>query len=222
MRAIITGSNRGIGLAICEELVAKGWNVIAICRKKSKELQDLPVQIEEGVDTRDITGLQRVRRKIKGKVDLLINVAGIGHDDSFEHPRYEEFLEQFEVNVLGTLKATRTFLPLLKKGSKIVIISSTAGSIGRRKRLRASGNLYGYRVSKCAVNMLGVLLSEDLRKKGIPVLLMHPGIVKTRMTNFRGDVTPQESAKGLLKVIGKSSMKKTGSYQTFQGKTLPW
>lgn len=222
MRAIVTGASRGIGLALCRELVAKGWDVIAVCRKKNKELMDLPVRIEEGVDIRDIKSLQRVRKKLKGKIDLLLNVAGIGHDDSLMHPRYEEFLEQFEVNALGTLKATRTFLPLLKKGSKIGIISSTAGSIGRRKRLRTSGNLYGYRVSKCALNMLGVLLSEDLRKKGIPVLLLHPGIVKTHMTEFRGEITPDESAKGLVQVIEKSSMKKTGSYQTYQGKTLPW
>lgn len=221
-KAVVTGANRGIGLALCRELSAMGWDVIAICRKKSKELEALPVKIEQGVDIRNVDQLQRVKKKIKGKVDLLINNAGILRDDTLEHPHYDWFLEQFEVNVLGSFKVTRTFLPLLKRGSKIVLISSWAGSIERRRRAKEAGGIYGYRVSKCAVNMLGTLLSFDLKKKGITVLLMHPGVVNTRLVEFQGEIEPEESARKMLQVIKKSTIKQTGSYLTYQGDKVSW
>ena len=84
-----------------------------------------------------------------------------------------------------------------------------------------SGGSYGYRMSKVALSMAGKSLSEDLKSKHIPVAILHPGLVQTRMTGFSG-ITTEESVKGLLARIDELNMENTGSFWHSNGEILPW
>ena len=108
-------------------------------------------------------------------------------------------------------------LPNLHEGSKVAIVSSRVGSIEDN----SSGNNYGYRVSKAAVNMVGTNLRHDLEPKGIAVTLLHPGQVATDMTDGTG-VPPIESAKGLIERIDELDLENTGGFWHAEGYRLPW
>ena len=217
--ALITGSNRGIGFEFTRQLKEKGYEVFALCRKSSKELQQLNVHIEENVDVRDLDALILIREKLKGKpLDLLINNAGVLYRDSLEEMNFDQVTEQLAVNALGTLKATHTFLPLLKEGSKVIILTSLLGSIGEEN----SGRRYGYRMSKAAVNMLGRTLAADLKERKIAVGIYHPGRVHTAMINFRGGIPTKESVENLLEQIEELNLGNSGSFWNYKGKTILW
>ena len=124
---------------------------------------------------------------------------------------------QFEVNTLGPLRVIRALADNLREGSKVGIVSSRVGSIEDN----GGGNNYGYRVSKTAVNMVGKNLSHDLGRRGIAVVLLHPGLVATRMTGGRG-IEPAVAAAGLIDRMDELSMETTGTFWHAEGYALPW
>jgi NAD(P)-dependent dehydrogenase (short-subunit alcohol dehydrogenase family) len=103
-------------------------------------------------------------------------------------------------------------------GGKIANITSRMGSIADND----SGGRYGYRASKAAFNAIGKSLAEDLRGRNIAVAQLHPGWVQTRMVNFSGLITTEESAKGLVERIEALNMDNTGSFWHSNGEALPW
>jgi len=127
------------------------------------------------------------------------------------------------VNALGPLRVTQALLERLGTGSKVAIITSRVGSIGEN----FTGGLYGYRMSKAAANMLGVCLARDLAKRGIAVICLHPGTVRTEMTRgltggVVGDlVEPVDAARGLLARIEELTIETTGTFRHANGETLP-
>ncbi len=216
MNVVITGANRGIGLELCKQLLQKNANIIALCRTASPELKNLDLGIIEGVDLREDPSL--VVKKIDKPVDILINNAGILLRESLEDLNVEQIRKQFEVNSIGPLRLSHAFLPLLDHGAKIALITSRMGSIGDNE----SGARYGYRMSKAALNMAGVSLAHDLRLRGIAVAILHPGFVRTRMTNFNGLIDPPESATGLLERIDALTLENSGTFWHQNGEVLPW
>jgi NAD(P)-dependent dehydrogenase (short-subunit alcohol dehydrogenase family) len=218
-RIVITGCNRGIGLQLATQLSERGDEVIGVCRSASPELTSLGFRIIEGVDVSDADNVATLAAELKGEaIDVLINNAGILRSDRLESIDYDVMLEQYRVNTLGPLRVTQALLPNLHEGSKVAIVSSRVGSIEDN----SSGNNYGYRASKTAVNMVGTNLRHDLEPKGIAVILLHPGYVRTDMTGGGGNVSPVDSAKGLIERIDELSMESTGSFQHAEGYTLPW
>ena len=217
-KVLVTGCNRGIGLQLCTQLSGRGDEVIGVCRSASSEVSALGIRIIEGIDVSDGDDVSALAKALDGEpIDILINNAGILRSDTLESVDYEVMLEQFRVNTLGPLRVTRALLPNLHDGSKVAIVSSRVGSIDDN----SSGNNYGYRVSKVAVNMVGTNLRHDLEPKGIAVALLHPGLVATDMTGGRG-VTPAVSAKGLIARIDELSLENTGSFWHAEGYELPW
>ena len=86
-----------------------------------------------------------------------------------------------------------------------------------------SGSSYGYRMSKVALSMAGKSLSLDLKPRGIAVAILHPGLVKTRMTGFiPSGITPEVSVRGLLKRIDQLNLDNTGRFWHANGEILPW
>lgn len=217
---LVTGANRGIGYEYCRQLQAKGDRVIAVCRTASEELKQLGVQVEEGVDIISDASVTSLRSRLgEMAIDVLINNAGILKKITLEDLDFDCIREQFEVNALGTLRVTHTLLPLLKTGSKIVLMTSRMGSIADN----TSGSSYGYRMSKVALSMAGKSLSLDLKPRGIAVAILHPGLVQTRMTNFTaGGITPEESVKNLLARIDELNLENTGTFWHANGEVLPW
>jgi NAD(P)-dependent dehydrogenase (short-subunit alcohol dehydrogenase family) len=216
---LVTGANRGIGLEFCKQLLARGDDVIAVCRNLGEELPHLGVRVIEGIDVAEQPDINRLVEELDGqKLDLLINNAGILIRDSLSTFLYSDIEKQLKINALGPLRVTSSLLGNLAEGSKVVTITSSMGSIAEN----TSGGYYGYRMSKTAVNMAMKNLSVDLLKRGIGVFVLHPGYVATDMTSHQGPVSAADSVKGLLARIDELGLAETGSFHHFQGREIPW
>ena len=217
---LVTGANRGIGLEYCHQLKERGDDVIAICRSASDELKNLGLQVETDIDITDESSVASLVKRLDGKpLDVLINNAGIVERMSLDNLDFDSIRRQFEVNAIGPLRLTQALLPNLKSGSKVIMMTSRMGSIDDN----TSGGQYGYRMSKVALSMAGKSLSEDLKSKGIPIAILHPGLVKTRMTGFTdAGITTEKSVKGLLARIDELNMENTGTFWHSNGEILPW
>ena len=217
---LITGANRGIGLELCKQIIARGDEVIATCRKASSELKNLGLRIEEDVDISSEDSLNNLRQKLLGvELDCLINNAGIYEFNSIDDLDQKSIIRQFVVNALSPLSLTITLKSFLKRSSKIAFITSRMGSIGDN----SSGSSYGYRMSKVALSMAGKSLARDLLKDEIYVAILHPGLVSTRMTGFtQYGISTKESVNGLLKRIDSLNKNNTGTFWHTNGEILPW
>ena len=216
---LITGANRGIGLELCRQAKARGEHVIGACRTASRELQALGVEVVDGVDVTKASAAEALSRATEGRqVDVLIQNAGILRRDSLEALDLDTIRSQFEVNALGPLHLTQTLLPRLGNGSKVVLVTSRAGSIGDN----SSGGMYGYRMSKAALNMAGASLARDLAGRGVLVLVVHPGAVRTEGSGNRGNDDPPVAAKGILARIDELTAEHSGKFFHANGQELPW
>lgn len=216
---LITGANRGIGLALAKQLQARGDHIIAACRNSSPELDALNVQVEAGVDVSDGDTIEGLLESLAGvQLDWLLNNAGTMQRTFLGNMDYESAMWQFTVNALGPLRMTEAMLPLLRAGSKVGIVTSRMGSIADN----TSGGQYGYRMSKAAVNAAGVSLARDLVPQKIAVALLHPGYVQTDMTGQHGNLTPAESAKGLIARMDALTLDASGSFWHAEGQELLW
>lgn len=218
--AIVTGANRGIGLALTRQLKARNTSVLAACRETSPELDELGVEVVEGVDVASDAGIRTLVTAVGDRdVDLLINNAGIlVWGDKLEALDVESIRRQFEVNALGPLRITAALSSRLDKGAKVALITSRMGSIEDN----TSGGYYGYRMSKAALNMAGKSLAHDLKPHGVAVAILHPGMVKTRMVGDHGQVEPDVAAKGLLARIDELTLESSGGFWHANGERLPW
>lgn len=217
---IVTGANRGIGLEYCRQLKNRGDDVIALCRSASDELENLGISIETNVDITADESVADFVQKLDGKpIDVLINNAGILDRVSLRNLDFNSIRQQFEVNALGSLRLTQALLANLKQNSKVIMMTSRMGSIEDN----TSGGSYGYRMSKAALSMAGKSLSVDLKPQGIAVAILHPGLVKTRMTGFTDSgITPKQAVKGLLARIDELNLENTGTFWHANGEILPW
>lgn len=216
---IVTGSNRGIGLEVCRELRARGDVVFAACRRATKELAAMGCEVVEGVDvTRDDVG-QRILDAIgAAKVDVLLNNAGLLVPDQLATLEFEALERQYDVNTLGPLRVTRALLGRLGEGAKIGFVSSRSGSIGDGPQ----GGLYGYRMSKAALNMAGVNLAREVASRKIMVALLHPGFIRTEMTGGAGNDDPPVAARGLIARLDELTLETSGRFFHANGQELPW
>ncbi|MTJ55837.1 SDR family oxidoreductase [Anabaena sp. UHCC 0253] len=217
---LVTGANRGIGLEYCRQLKERGERVIAVCRSASDELNNLGISVATDIDiTSDESVADLVTRLDDQPIDVLINNAGIVERVSLERLDMNSIRRQFEVNALGPLRLTQALLTNLKQGSKVIMMTSRMGSIEDN----TSGGSYGYRMSKVALSMAGKSLSVDLKSQGIAVGILHPGLVKTRMTGFTDSgITPEQAVKGLLARIDELNLENTGTFWHSNGEILPW
>ena len=218
--SIVTGGNRGIGLALVELLKQRGDTVIATCRQRSRELDALGAEVVEGVDVTRPADVQRLVDHVGSRnVDLLVNNAGIlVWGDTLAELNFEGLQQQWEVNAVAPLRITAALRGRLGKGSMVALITSRMGSIDDN----GSGGFYGYRMSKAALNMAGKSLAVDLKPAGVAVVILHPGMVKTDMVGSHGQVEPLDAARGLLARIDETTLENTGSFFHANGQKLPW
>ncbi|EPG68177.1 SDR family oxidoreductase [Leptospira wolffii] len=215
---LITGANRGIGLELAVQFSEKKYSVIAACRKASESLRRLGVKIFEGLDLSQPQSFESLSRFLSGtKLDLLVNNAGILIPDNWESVDFTEVETQILVNAVGPLQLTRTLLPKMETGGKIVFLTSRMGSIADNH----SGAYYGYRMSKAALNAGAVSLARDLAPRKIWVGIFHPGMVATEMTGRQG-ISPQEAAAGLISQIENLNKERSGRFFHQSGEELPW
>lgn len=160
-------------------------------------------------------------------LDLLLNIAGImikPDQDALTTTTLHSFNISFAVNASGVFLLTQALIPnvLAATKAKIGIMSSRVGSMADN----TSGSLYAYRASKAAVNSIGVSLANDLREKGVTVILMHPGINSTNlggiMSGVEGAFAPTDTAERLFKVLSEKTISDSGKFFQYEGKELPW
>lgn len=217
--AVITGANRGIGLALSQQLAAKGWDIIAICRSDSEEIEQIADMVISGIDITQPEHIQQVKKVLGDtQIDLLVNNAGLLQNETLGEIDYDSIRQQFEINTLAPLQVTEALVDNMIEGSKIANITSRMGSIADND----SGGRYGYRASKAAFNAIGKSLAEDLKVRGIAVAQLHPGWVQTRMVDFSGLITAEESAAGLIERIEELTLGNTGGFWHSNGELLPW
>ncbi len=210
--AVVTGSNRGIGLEICRQLAAKGMLVILSCRDKAQGLaaaeklqkQELAVRFHElDVDhAGSIMQLAEFVEKEFGRCDILVNNAGIfpdslsgnasGETDSSAlHVKIETINKALTTNVYGPLLMCQALIPLMKKNNygRIVNVSSGLGQLTDMQ-----GGYPAYRLSKTALNVLTRMFSHELKEFNILVNSMSPGWVKTQMGGPQAPLSVEEGA----------------------------
>eukprot|EP00033_Pygsuia_biforma_P000165 GCRY01000212.1.p1 GENE.GCRY01000212.1~~GCRY01000212.1.p1 ORF type:complete len:228 (-),score=25.58 GCRY01000212.1:129-812(-) len=222
---LVTGASRGIGFEITKQYLEKGLEVIACCRKPTDQLQALKhtnLNIMGNVDVTNDESVGILAKQLAGrKIDILVNNAGLLHGDNFDSLNFDHMRAQYEVNTLGPLRVSSALIHSgsVQKGSTVAIVTSRMGSV----QDNGSGGQYGYRASKSAVNAVAKSLSIDLKPKGIAILLLHPGYIRTDMTSHHGNNEPSEAASGIIEQIGKFALEKTGSFiHALTGEILPW
>jgi len=225
---LITGANRGIGLALVKAYANRRDKVIATVRATSDRteldafVKTAPkwVDILE-MDVADAAEIGRARRKLEAEpIDVLINNAGIGGPErqTATDMDFDGLIETLNVNTIAPLRVATAFLPNVKAAKgKIITLSSQMGQVQS-----ASSDSLAYRVSKAAVNKLMRGLAAELKPQGIPVLIVHPGWVKTDMGGEGAPLTSDESAAQLQKLIDKLDIGSTGKFLAWNGKELAW
>jgi NAD(P)-dependent dehydrogenase (short-subunit alcohol dehydrogenase family) len=224
---LVTGANRGIGLELVRRYAGRGEQVIACCRDAagadalSKVEGDVQVHEVAIGEASSVAGLQQ--RLGERPIDILINNAGMAGPaparQSALDMDWDGWLETFAINTLAPLRLVQTLLPNLKAGfePKAVTITSQLGALSLNWPM-----MYAYCASKAAVNKVMRMLSADLAKDGITVLLVHPGHVKTDMGGPNAEISVQESGSGIVSVVDRSSLAQTGSFLKWNGEPHDW
>lgn len=226
---LVTGSNRGIGLEWCRQYADAGWRVFATCRRPdaAEELQELanshPQLSVHRLNVIQPESLEDLRAELQHEsIDVLINNAGV-YFEKFIRPEtlnYETWMQTLEVNTLGPMRVTEALLEQVAHGSRRLVVNMTS-HMGSIADIAAPGDYY-YRTSKTALNAAMKGLSISLRERGIGVLLLHPGWVKTRMGGRDAPLLPAESVAGMRALVDKFSMDKSGRFFRYNGTEIPW
>ncbi|MEU0154368.1 SDR family oxidoreductase [Micromonospora fulviviridis] len=210
--ALVTGANKGIGLATARQLGARGMTVLVGARDAARGREAADKLRAEGVDARfvplEVTDAASVAAAAElvereyGRLDVLVNNAGIIRADGSALPSettLDTLREVYETNVFGVVAVTNALLPLLRRApaARIVNVSSEVGSIA--VMTDPQGALFAltsipYPSSKTALNMVTAMYAKELRDTPIKVNAANPGYCATDLNHHSGFRTPEEGA----------------------------
>ena len=221
--AVVTGANRGLGFEMVRQLLQRDYTVHATYRTSPGLLSTLGDERlqQHQVDVRNGQAIAEMMDAIDAPIDLLINNAGIadGRWPSIEAIDFDVATQVLEVNAVAPVRVTQAALPLLVEGGgTVVMITSLMGSIGDCM----SGKSYAYRASKTALNMFTTAMKNELRERGVSVLLIHPGWVETDMGGPNAPIQAEESVRGIMARIDEQTLELTGRFVDYTGQALPW
>jgi NAD(P)-dependent dehydrogenase (short-subunit alcohol dehydrogenase family) len=243
--ALVTGGNKGIGLQIAKDLAAHGFTVLVGSRNleqgetatKSVGADARALQLDV-TNQASITAAAEHIRKELGRLDVLVNNAGISHtgkpgrslEEMVKSARpsvasLDEVRTVFETNVFGVIAVTQAMLPLLREApaARIVNVSSAVGSLALNadptNRYRSMSGTYAW--SKTALNAVTIALASDLESAGIKVNAVCPGFTATDLNNFQGTRTVEQAAREPVRLALLDANGPTGTYSNEDG-PLPW
>jgi len=243
---VITGGNRGIGLELVKQTLTrfKPENLIVTYRnpEASKELLTLasknntvhPLMLDVRATGKYDELVTKVDTITKGAgVNLLINNSGVLKPGSnINDLNKDDLMYHFEINTVAPMMLSKAFLPLLEKASNQARKDGVAPGIARAVILNISSGLgsigmtfpasLAYKTSKTALNQASKCMSVELLPKGILVVPIHPGFVKTDMGGSGADIEPKDSAAGMLNILETLDKSKTGHFLSYNGKEIPW
>lgn len=241
MCILITGAGRGFGLALAVEAAARGHVVVATRRSelRSGGLLNLATQRPELVrmlpldvsDEASCATLVGEVCQVTDYLDMVINNAGINSDSSDVSAKHHAFdletlspatVEQMvRTNAMGPIMVTRALRPLLERsvvGARVVNVTSRRGALSQKEK----GGNYGYCMSKAALNMATRAMAADLAPRGITVVAVHPGAIRTAMAQPDATIEPREAARKLLDLAGRLTPAHSGRFLTADGVDHQW
>ena len=239
---LITGANRGLGFEFTRQYAADGWNVIATARKPgaAEELQALaeeyPRVTIEQLDVLDLDMIDALAEKYADQpIDVLLNNAGISGAPApgqmFRKLDYALFDDFLRTNARGPIKMSEAFLKHVQDSTqkKIVVITSRAALFSQFDA--GTRGTYFYRTSKAAVNMLMLQVADDVKRRGITVVMLNPGMVDTKHVlaelnekmNLGLTLVPiEDSITGMRAVIDAIGLDESGTLHQWSGEQLQY
>lgn len=227
--ALVTGANRGIGLAVVELLLEHGVSVVLTCREETQGQKAkanlgnpqncfvFPLDINE---TASIENVKLFLQERFGKLDILINNAAINYDTWHNtlNADLTQIEQTFQTNTMGAWRVTQALLPLMLKhqNGRIVNVSSGAGTLASQ-----TGHTPGYSLSKLALNGLTLQWANELKHKGILVNAVCPGWVRTQMGGMDATRSPREGAEGIVRAALLADDGPTGKFFR-DGEVIAW
>ena len=230
-RCVVTGANRGLGLEFARQLLARGDRVIATCRHPGKatalnalageypgRLHVVPLDVAEPKSHASLLH-ELALLTDDGPLDLLVYNAGVLRGgERYGTVQAGDLENSFRTHALGPFLLTQALTAQLADGARVANISSEVGSIALRQEFRTPS----YAIGKTAQNMVTSLLAQALAARGIVVVALHPGWVRTDMGGDQAALDPRESVAGLLGVIDRLSPRDSGGFLDWRGQVLPW
>jgi len=225
--ALIVGASRGIGLGLARELASRGWSLTATVRHTVKpeltrmvEASDGRLRIEH-VDTADAASGEALRASLEGEVfDLIVINAGVG--GPAKNPRTvsrDEFADLLVTNSLGPVRLAELLTKQVRPRTGVVaFMTSQLGSVAGN----TTGGMELYRASKAALNSLVRSFAARHKDKGLAVLALHPGWVRTDMGGPNADIDVETSARGLADVVERAGRDRRDGFFDYKGAELPW
>jgi len=210
---LITGAGRGLGQELARQYAADGWRVIGTERG---------AKAEHPLDVTKRDQVARLAAKLKGvPIDVLFCNAGIIGKRGMALGRfdYDAWEEVLRVNLLGVASVVEALIDNVAASERriVAMMSSRLGSIGE-----SSGATLPYSTSKAALNMLAKGLSATLAARGVTVVALSPGWVRTDMGGAGAPLSPQDSVGGLRKLIAGLQPSDSGKFFSHDGSTIPW
>ena len=229
---LVTGANRGLGLEFVRQLLARRAHVVAACRHPGRatalnalagehpgRLHVLPLDVAEPKTHAELARELPLVLGDEGRLDLLVNNAGVLHSgERFGHLTATNLDDSFRTNAAGPLLLTQALAPLLADGAKVVNLSSRLGSVGLTTRFGTPS----YNISKAALNMATALMARALADRGIAVIALSPGWVRTDMGGADAELEPAQAMAGLLRVAQSLGPDDSGRFVDWQGDAVPW
>lgn len=216
--AVVTGANRGIGLETARELSARGFHVVLTARDLQSGAEALKRLRAEGgslelrkvdvTSAEDAQALARHLREIHGRVDALVNNAGILPDEGGALTVSPvKLMEILNTNTLGAVRLIQALAPLMQKGGRIVNLSSGMGSLGEM-----GGGHLGYRMSKTALNAVTRVFAAELAPRGIAVNSVCPGWVKSGMGGAGANRSLAQGAETVVWLVTDPKARDSGGF----------
>ena len=225
---LITGSNRGIGLGLVRHYLKSGWQVFAASREPGKSGDLRALEKEHGdrlVSVKlDVASEQSIFDLALAlndlKLDIVINNAGVAMDENLGQWTSAAFSTCLAVNVTGPALIAQVLVPLMKPGSKLINMSSGLGSLDLN--INPETGMDAYAMSKAALNMLTRRLAAKLESRGITVISISPGWVKTDMGGDEAPVLVEDSVNAMTGVFEGLTLEHSGRFFASHGEPTPW
>jgi NAD(P)-dependent dehydrogenase (short-subunit alcohol dehydrogenase family) len=232
MNILITGAGRGLGFQLTKQAVERGYRVVACVRDVTDVSIDLSALAKKASDQVRVVQLNvasedeaaQLAAKLQEeawKLDGVINNAGIILDRHHKLATLplSSVKTNFEVNLIGPMNVIKHMAPLVSEhsGAMVLNISSEAGSV-----TSAYGGDYPYALSKNALNMFSKMVGSELHSRGIRVLAIHPGWIKTDMGGENAPLTADVSANGILDLLEmKTAVAEELYFVDYMGRAMP-
>lgn len=230
--AVITGANRGIGFATARLFTREGATCALVVRDRAKgeraasdiaSLGAPPIVVVADMANRSAIAMAAEElSKRFDQIDLLVNNAGILTDEDRQTPASRMnpaiFDETLAVNLLAPIAMSEALVPKMRRGSRIINVSSTMGQLTDG----SAGYAPAYCMSKTALNAWTQALAEDLKGRGIMVDCFHPGWAKTAMGGPNATVEPDQAASVALFLAGRPQTDETGLFWRHPGVVIDW